>query len=181
MTKKKRITPKRMVQIRLNEAMQSFEQFFEHYGISESQRNEMIEKLNQSDKPYSKQALGNFLKMYILINGCIEEFEQNENPAGLHYFDCETICPWKGDLDVAVDPCDDEINQNLALASSVACASYMQYFKDRSAVPPREPYRPLFYDRPPFYECQTWGSFLVLLSILIALTLFFSILWVQFI
>ena len=120
MTKKKRITPKRLVQIRLNEAMQSFEQFFEHYGISESQRNEMIEKLNQSDKPYSKQALGIFLKMYILINGCIEEFEQNENPAGLHYFDCETICPWKGDLDVAEDPCEDEINQNLALAISVA-------------------------------------------------------------
>lgn len=164
-----------MVQIRLNEAMQSFEQFFEHYDISESQRNEMIAKLNQSDKPYSKQTLGNFLKMYILINGCIEEFEQNENPAGLHYFDCETICPWKGDLDVAVDPCDDEINQNLALAISVACASYMQYFKDRSAVPPREPYRPLFY------EYRTWRGFLILLSILIALTLLFSILWVQFI
>lgn len=161
-----------MVQIRLNEAMQSFEQFFEHYDISESQRNEMIAKLNQSDKPYSKQALGIFLKMYILINGCIEEFEQNENPAGLHYFDCETICPWKGDLDVAEDPCEDEINQNLALAISVACASYMQYFKERSAVPPR--------DRPPFYECQTW-RYLILFSILIALTLLFSILWVQFI
>ena len=139
MTKKKRITPKRLVQIRLNEAMQSFEQFFEHYGISESQRNEMIEKLNQSDKPYSKQALGIFLKMYILINGCIEEFEQNENPAGLHYFDCETICPWKGDLDVAEDPCEDEINQNLALAISVACAGARSPWSSRTRSPASTP------------------------------------------
>ena len=141
--KRQRIYAKHHVLDRLYEAVRMFDAFFDRLGISEERREEMIDQLNQSKHPHFTEVWGHFspeeyLKSYTWIKGCIQEFEQEDSPKGIHYYNCETIGYWHRDHGVARGYCNDEMECKLSDAVDEACDFYMQYFNGRNIVPERE-------------------------------------------